>query len=49
MISPTDLPSFRLPITPGPEMTALARFFPDVSWLGSINPGGIGPGSPENT
>ena len=49
MTSPPGPPSVRLPITAGPEMTALARFFPDVTWTGSINSGGMGPGSPEMT
>jgi hypothetical protein len=39
----------RRPITPGPEMVALARFFPDVTWTGRVNAGGMGPGSPEMT
>ena len=37
------------PITPGPEMTALSRFFPDVTWTGTIHAGGMGPGSPAMT
>lgn len=49
MTNPTGPPSVRLPITAGPEMAALARFFTDVTWTGSINPGGMGPGSPEMT
>jgi hypothetical protein len=35
------------PITPGPEMAALHRFFRDVTWTGTIVAGGMGPGSPE--
>jgi hypothetical protein len=34
------------PIIPGPEMEALKRFYPDVTWTGSINEGGMGPGTP---
>jgi hypothetical protein len=37
------------PITPGQEMAALARFYPDVTWTGTIAPGGMGPGSPPMT
>ena len=31
------------PITPGPEMAALARFHTDVTWTGAIQVGGMGP------
>jgi Protein of unknown function (DUF1579) len=34
------------PITPGPEMEALHRFHTDVSWVGTIHEGGMGPGTP---
>ena len=37
------------PITPGPEMAALARFHTDVTWTGSIQAGGMGPGTPAMT
>jgi Protein of unknown function (DUF1579) len=37
------------PITPGPEMTALQRFYPDVTWTGTIAAGGMGPDTPEMT
>jgi hypothetical protein len=37
------------PITPGSEMEALRRFFPDVTWTGSIRAGGMAPGTPEMT
>lgn len=30
-------------------MDALSRFFPDVTWTGTINAGGMGPGTPEMT
>jgi len=31
----------------GPEMAALAPFYRDWRWTGTIRPGGMGPGSPE--
>ena len=31
----------------GPEMAALARFYRNWSWSGTIRAGGMGPGSPE--
>ena len=34
------------PITAGPEMTALSRFYRDVTWEGVIREGGMGPGTP---
>lgn len=37
------------PITPGPEMAALNRFYPDVTWTGTIEEGGMGPGTPAQT
>ena len=37
------------PITPGPEMAALARFHTDMTWAGTIEAGGMGPGTPEMT
>jgi hypothetical protein len=37
------------PIPPGPEMATLSRFYPDVTWTGTIHAGGLGPGSPEMT
>ena len=37
------------PITPGPEMEALRRFLPDVTWTGSIRAGGMDPGAPKMT
>ena len=30
----------------GPEMAALARFYRDVTWNGTIHEGGMGPGTP---
>ncbi len=32
---------------PGPEMSALAPFYRDWVWSGTIQAGGMGPGSPE--
>jgi hypothetical protein len=37
------------PIETGAEMEALRRFFPDVSWVGTIHEGGMGPGTPAMT
>jgi hypothetical protein len=37
------------PIEVGPEMQALRRFFPDVTWVGEIQQGGMGPGTPAMT
>jgi hypothetical protein len=37
------------PITPGPEMAALGRFYRDVTWKGVIHAGGMGPGTPAMT
>ena len=34
-----DLDSVPKPITPGPEMAALARFHTDVTWTGTIRMG----------
>ncbi|HEX2355850.1 MAG TPA: DUF1579 family protein [Micromonosporaceae bacterium] len=41
--------TLRRPITPGSEMAALARFYPDVIWTGTIAAGGMGPGTPQMT
>jgi hypothetical protein len=32
---------------PGPEVAALAPFYRDWTWTGTIEPNGMGPGSPE--
>ena len=45
----TDTARVRKPIPPGPEMEALARFHRDVTWTGSIEEGGMGPGTPAMT
>jgi len=37
------------PRTPGPEMAALNRFYTDVTWTGTIEPNGMGSGSPAMT
>lgn len=37
------------PITPGAEMSALAHFYPDVTWTGTVAAGGMGPGTPAMT
>jgi hypothetical protein len=34
---------------PGPEMAALAPFYRNWAWTGTIEAGGMGPGSPEMT
>ena len=49
MSAVTDLDSIPKPITPGPEMAALARFHTDVTWTGTIQAGGMGPGTPAMT
>ena len=37
------------PVTPGPEMRELSRFHKDVTWRGTIDEGGMGPGTPPQT
>ena len=37
------------PITAGPEMKALDRFYRDFTWKGVIHEGGMGPGTPAMT
>ena len=49
MSAGADLDSIPKPITPGPEMAALARFHTDVTWTGTIEAGGMGPGTPAMT
>jgi hypothetical protein len=44
-----DLAAVPLPIVAGREMAALARFYPDVTWTGTVEAGGMGPGTPEMT
>jgi hypothetical protein len=48
-MSQPDLDSVPKPITPGPQMRALARFHPDITWTGTIQEGGMGPGTPAMT
>jgi hypothetical protein len=45
----SDVSAVPRPVTPGWEMEELRRFFPDVSWTGTIHAGGMGPGSPAMT
>jgi hypothetical protein len=37
------------PILPGQEMHELARFHRDITWRGTIEAGGMGPGTPAQT
>ena len=37
------------PVSVGPEMEALGRFYQDVTWKGDIHEGGMGPGTPAMT
>jgi hypothetical protein len=37
------------PVSAGPEMEALGRFYRDVTWKGVIHEGGMGPGTPSMT
>jgi len=37
------------PVSVGPEMEALGRFYQDVTWKGDIYEGGMGPGTPAMT
>jgi len=45
----TQQPTLPRPRTPGPEMAALERFYANVTWTGTIEPNGMGPGSPAMT
>jgi hypothetical protein len=45
----TQQPTLPRPRTPGPEMAALDRFYTNVTWTGTIEPNGMGPGSPAMT
>jgi Protein of unknown function (DUF1579) len=49
MAARADIGAVPKPITPGPEMEALARFHADVTWTGAIEEGGMGPGTPAMT
>jgi len=43
------LASVPRPREAGPEMAALERFYADVTWTGTIEAGGMGPGTPAMT
>ena len=43
------LASVPRPREAGPEMVALERFYADVTWTGTIEAGGMGPGTPAMT
>ena len=47
--APGDIAKVPVPIAAGPEMTALDRFYQDVTWKGVIGAGGMGPGTPAMT
>jgi hypothetical protein len=49
MTATQDASRIPRPITPGPAMAALSRFFPDVTWTGTIEPAGMGVGTPPMT
>jgi Protein of unknown function (DUF1579) len=49
MATSTDIDRVPRPIIPGPEMQALTRFHPDITWTGAIEKGGMGPGTPAMT
>jgi hypothetical protein len=47
MATRLDVERIPRPIEPGAEMSALARFHRDMEWTGSIEEGGMGPGTPR--
>jgi Protein of unknown function (DUF1579) len=49
MVTQADVANVPKPIEPGSEMEALARFHADVTWTGTIEEGGMGPGTPAMT
>jgi hypothetical protein len=49
MSATDDLARVPKPIAVGPEMAALARFHPDITWTGAITEGAMGPGTPAMT
>ena len=49
MSASTDVANVPKPVAAGPEMKALARFYRDVTWTGTIHEGGMGPGTPAMT
>jgi hypothetical protein len=48
-MSTQTLPALPRSAAPGAEMAALAPFFRDWTWRGTIQANGMGPGSPEMT
>ena len=46
---PAALDNIPRPIAAGPEMEVLARFCRDMTWTGSVEAGGMGPGTPAMT
>jgi hypothetical protein len=44
-----DAPQFPASAKPGPQMAALAPFYRDWRWTGTIGENGMGPGSPAMT
>jgi len=49
MTTIADASAVPRPVEPGREMEELSRFFPDVTWTGTIHAGGMGPGTPAMT
>jgi hypothetical protein len=49
MSTRADAAAVPRPISAGPEMAALGRFYRDVTWNGVIHAGGMGPGTPAMT
>jgi hypothetical protein len=47
--APGDMARVPVPIAAGLEMTALGRFYQDVTWKGVIGADGMGPGTPAMT
>jgi hypothetical protein len=49
VLTAEDVNQVPKPVTPGPEMDALARFHRNVTWTGFIAEGAMGPGTPPMT
>lgn len=49
MVTQPNLDVIPKPITPGPQMQALSRFHPDITWTGAIRENAMGPGAPAMT
>ena len=47
MSTSADAAAVPRPISAGPEMAALGRFYRDVTWNGVIRADGMGPGTPR--